>query len=24
MIDPDCQPQDFWWFPYSDEEMYKK
>jgi betaine-aldehyde dehydrogenase len=24
MIDPDCQPQDFWWFPYPDEEMYKK
>ena len=24
MIDPDCQPQDFWWFPYSDEEMNKK
>jgi betaine-aldehyde dehydrogenase len=24
MIDPDCQPQDFWWFPYSDAEMFKK
>tara|TARA_B100000929_G_scaffold252415_1_gene212814 strand:- start:173 stop:1687 length:1515 start_codon:yes stop_codon:yes gene_type:complete len=24
MIDPDCQPQDFWWFPYPDNEMYKK
>ena len=22
MIDPDCQTQDFWWFPYADEEMY--
>jgi acyl-CoA reductase-like NAD-dependent aldehyde dehydrogenase len=22
MIDPDCQPQDFWWFPYADNEMY--
>jgi|TARA_B110001454_G_scaffold128716_1_gene119944 acyl-CoA reductase-like NAD-dependent aldehyde dehydrogenase len=22
MIDPDSQPQDFWWFPYSDNEMY--
>ncbi|MFT7533874.1 MAG: acyl-CoA reductase-like NAD-dependent aldehyde dehydrogenase [Gammaproteobacteria bacterium] len=22
MIDPDCRPQDFWWFPYADEEMY--
>ncbi|MEG6507403.1 aldehyde dehydrogenase family protein [Methyloligella sp. 2.7D] len=22
MIDPDCEAQDFWWFPYSDEEMY--
>ncbi len=21
MIDPDCAPQDFWWFPYADEEM---
>jgi betaine-aldehyde dehydrogenase len=20
MIDPDCEPQDFWWFPYADEE----
>ncbi|MEM7169958.1 MAG: aldehyde dehydrogenase family protein [Pseudomonadota bacterium] len=24
MIDPDCQPQDFWWFPYADGEMYQK
>lgn len=24
MIDPDCQPQDFWWFPYPDAEMYAK
>jgi len=24
MIDPDCQPQDFWWFPYADNEMYQK
>ena len=22
MIDPDSNAQDFWWFPYSDEEMY--
>jgi acyl-CoA reductase-like NAD-dependent aldehyde dehydrogenase len=22
MIDPDCQPQDFWWFPYADKEAY--
>lgn len=22
MIDPACQPQDFWWFPYADREMY--
>lgn len=22
MIDPDCDPQDFWWFPYSEEEMF--
>jgi betaine-aldehyde dehydrogenase len=22
MIDPDCQTQDFWWFPYADDEMY--
>jgi len=22
MIDPDSKPQDFWWFPYSDNEMY--
>jgi len=22
MIDPDCEPQDFWWFPYPDDEMY--
>lgn len=22
MIDPDCSPQDFWWFPYPNEEMY--
>ena len=24
MIDPDCAPQDFWWFPYSDDEMFPK
>ena len=22
MIDPNCSAQDFWWFPYSDEESY--
>lgn len=22
MIDPDCARQDFWWFPYPDDEMY--
>lgn len=22
MIDPICTPQDFWWFPYSDDEMF--
>ncbi|MEE4211721.1 MAG: aldehyde dehydrogenase family protein, partial [Parvularcula sp.] len=22
MIDPDCQPQDFWWFPYQDAETF--
>ncbi len=22
MIDPDCNPQDFWWFPYDEAEMY--
>jgi acyl-CoA reductase-like NAD-dependent aldehyde dehydrogenase len=22
MIDPECQPQDFWWLPYHDDEMY--
>jgi betaine-aldehyde dehydrogenase len=22
MIDPNCNPQDFWWFPYADEEAY--
>lgn len=22
MIDPGSQPQDFWWFPYADDEMY--
>lgn len=22
MIDPACDPQDFWWFPYADEAMY--
>jgi betaine-aldehyde dehydrogenase len=22
MIDPDCAAQDFWWFPYPDDEMY--
>lgn len=24
MIDPDCNPQDFWWFPYADNEAYLK
>lgn len=24
MIDPECAPQDFWWFPYSDDEMHPK
>ncbi|MEL7280764.1 MAG: aldehyde dehydrogenase family protein [Pseudomonadota bacterium] len=24
MIDPDCAPQDFWWFPYSDDEAFKE
>ena len=24
MIDPDCNPQDFWWFPYADNEAYSK
>jgi len=24
MIDPDCNPQDFWWFPYADGEAYSK
>lgn len=24
MIDPECAPQDFWWFPYSEEETFKK
>ena len=24
MIDPACNPQDFWWFPYSDAESYNK
>jgi acyl-CoA reductase-like NAD-dependent aldehyde dehydrogenase len=24
MIDPDCAPQDFWWFPYANDEMYPK
>ncbi|XWN32361.1 MAG: aldehyde dehydrogenase family protein [Devosia sp.] len=23
MIDPDCNPQDFWWFPYADAERFK-
>jgi acyl-CoA reductase-like NAD-dependent aldehyde dehydrogenase len=22
MIDPECDSQDFWWFPYEDAEMY--
>jgi len=22
MIDPNCNPQDFWWFPYADEEAF--
>ena len=22
MIDPSCDTQDFWWFPYPDNEMY--
>ena len=22
MIDPAANPQDFWWFPYADDEMY--
>ncbi|MEM7731543.1 MAG: aldehyde dehydrogenase family protein [Pseudomonadota bacterium] len=22
MIDPDCAPQDFWWFPYQDAESF--
>ncbi len=22
MIDPSCDTQDFWWFPYADNEMY--
>ena len=22
MIDPEANPQDFWWFPYADEESY--
>lgn len=22
MIDPDCSSQDFWWFPYADDESY--
>ena len=22
MIDPDCNTQDFWWFPYDDKEAY--
>ena len=22
MIDPERSSQDFWWFPYADEEMY--
>lgn len=21
-IDPDCEPQDFWWFPYADAEAF--
>jgi len=24
MIDPECAPQDFWWFPYADGEMHAK
>jgi acyl-CoA reductase-like NAD-dependent aldehyde dehydrogenase len=23
MIDPACSKQDFWWFPYAEEEMFK-
>ena len=22
MIDPSCEAQDFWWFPYADAESY--
>ncbi len=22
VIDPECEPQDFWWFPYADAEMF--
>lgn len=22
MVDPRCEPQDFWWFPYADDEMH--
>ena len=24
MIDPNCDPQNFWWFPYDDAESYPK
>ena len=24
MIDPNCDPQNFWWFPYEDAESYPK
>ena len=24
MIDPACNPLDFWWFPYADDEAYSK
>ena len=24
MIDPACNPQDFWWFPYRDAESYNR
>jgi len=23
MIDPRCEHQNFWWFPYQDEESFK-
>lgn len=24
MIDPECAPQDFWWFPYPNNEAFEK